>query len=93
MLLLINHHVVHVLLQNTELSMLESDLPHMLATVDTLTDADIDALMNKLKHQLATREKKVSDETNRQIQVKIVYLVSNSSFSLCIYFFLIVLTS
>jgi len=69
MLLLINHHVVHVLLQNTELSMLESDLPHMLATVDTLTDADIDALMNKLKHQLATREKKVSDETNRQIQV------------------------
>ena len=49
--------------------MVESDVPHLLASVESLTDDDIDAVMKKLKHQLATREHKVNDETQRQIQV------------------------
>ena len=49
--------------------MVESDIPHFLASVESLNDEDIDGVMKKLKHQLATREHKVNDETRRQIQV------------------------
>ena len=65
-------------MQNTELANLESDIPHLLATVDSLSDDDIDAVMTKLKHQLATREKKVGDENRRQIQVSEGLLDSNN---------------
>ncbi|XP_067937332.1 putative protein tag-278 [Watersipora subatra] len=53
---------------NWDLSTVESDIPHLLASVDGFSDEDIDGLMKKLKHQLATREHKVNDETRRQVQ-------------------------
>lgn len=44
-------------------------MPHILASVQTMNDEDIDVLMAKLKHQLATREVVIGNESWRQIQV------------------------